>query len=535
MGRTTWSACATPYAAIKGILDMASAYPFEPLDWKTLTPLYTALIEAPVAPGQFMTWLEQWNQLDIAVWDAYTALKRPAYYDTRDQAAEQAYSRYVQELYSTYLGLTNQLITRALMLQPEAPAPVYEQLWRRWRNQQMLFHSDNLPIQAEISGLESHYREIMNRVDVENPTGYWLDRRGELNELLLRLLGLRRTLARTSGLPTFLAYRWRELNRLDYTIADCQAFHRAIETIVVPAVMGLPFAQAARPPMPEISDLTRLKAGVESILHQVDPTFGAVFRAMRDDYLDVGSRPGKANAVEEWFFPGVGLPYLHVVTTNVGSMLHESGHALHDYLSFQAHRSMWNLNGPEEFQEFVATSLDLLSWPYYAQEQGGLFTAEETIQARQHVLHYYLDALVDCTLQDAFEHWVYGEAPADVTASELDAKWLEVNRRFKPWVEEAANPAEAKTGWQRWQWSLFRMPLYMITYPMAIVGACQFGRVVERDRKRAIHNYKTALAHGNTQTLPELFRTVGLAFPFTPEVVEEAVQFVVAQSQALVS
>jgi oligoendopeptidase F len=512
---------------------MASPYPFNPLDWNTVIPGFTALLDAPVAAGEFATWLEQWNQLDIAVWDAYTALKRPAYFDTRDQAAAQAYSRYVQELFSTYLGLTNQLITRALMLQPKAPAPVYEQLWRRWRNQQTLFHPDNLPIQAEISGLESHYREIMNRVDAENPTGYWLDRRGELNALMLRLLELRRTLAHNSGLPTFLDYRWRELNRLDYTITDCQAFHQAIGRAVVPMVMRLGGAPSARPSMPEIGELTRLKAGVERILHQVDPEFGAVFHAMCDEYLDLGSRPGKANAVEEWFFPGAALPYLHVVTTNVGSILHESGHGMHDSLSFQAHRSMWNLNGPEEFQEFVATSMDLLSWPYYVQDQGGLFTPEETIQARQHVLGYYLDALVDCTLQDAFEHWVYGEAPDDVTPADLDTKWLELNRRFKPWAAIDGNSEEAKTGWQRWQWSLFRMPLYMITYPMAIVGACQFGRVVETDRPGAIRNYKMALAHGNTQTLPDLFRTVGLRFPFTQESVEEALQFVMAQSQLL--
>lgn len=512
---------------------MNSTYPFNPLDWNTITPLYTALIDAPVAPGGFMSWLEQWNQLDIAVWDAYTALKRPAYYETRDHAAEQAYSRYVQELYSTHLGLTNALITRALTLQPEPPSPVYQQLWRRWHNQQGLYHPANLPIQAEISGLESHYREIMNRVEPENPTAYWLERRDELNELMLRLLHLRRTLARNRGLPNFLAYRWRELNRLDYSITDCQTFHRAIETAVVPTLMRLRTADAPRHSMPEISDLTTLKEGIERILRQVDPTFGEIFSALGDEYLDFGSRPGKAKTVEEWFFPGAGLPYLHVVTTNAASVLHESGHAMHDYLSFQAHGSMWNLNGPEEFQEFVATSMELLGSSHYEQTQGGLFSAEESVRARQYGLQLNFDWLAECALRDAFEHWVYGTAPDDVTPADLDAKWLELNRRFKPWAAGAANTDEAKTGWQRWQWSLFRMPLYMITYPMAFVGACQFMRNVDTDRNGAISNYRTALAAGNTQTLPELFRSVGVDFPFTLAAVAETVHFVLEQSNGL--
>ncbi len=189
--------------------------------------------------------------------------------------------------------------------------------------------------------------------------------------------------------------------------------------------------------------------------------------------------------------------------------------AYYDYLSFQAHGSVWNLNGPEEFQQFAATSLDLLSWPYYAQAQGGPYTTEESVVARQYVLNYYLDALPSCTLQDAFEHWVYGEAPADVTAADLDAKWLELKARFTPWEHESTCADEAMTGWQRWNWSLYRMPLYMITYPIAMVGACQFGRLAEADRTSAIHHYKAALTLGNTRTLPELFQAVGITFPFT--------------------
>ncbi len=509
---------------------MKSTYAFDSHDWATITPLFEVLIATPVPHGGFMDWLAHWNQLDIAVWDAYTVLKRAAYYDSSDQAAEQVYAAYVQELYSTYLGLTNALITRALTLQPLPPTPTYTQLWQRWHNQRNLFHPASLPLQAEISQLETRYRNIMRNFTPENPAGYWLDRRDELNELMLQLLRTRRALAQTGGLPTFLAYHWRQLNRLGYTIANCQAFHQAVETVVVPLVAklraeGTPLSQSSA----EITDLDLLVDGIERILQQIDPTFGAVFHKLRDGYLDLGHRPHKTGAVEAWFFPGAGLPYLHVSTHNAGSVLHESGHGMHDYLSFQAHGSMWNLNGPEEFQEFAAASLDLLSWPYYTQAQGGPYTDAESVEARQSVLHYYLGALTNCTLEDAFEHWVYGDAPADVTPAELDAKWLELKRRFTPWDESDPSSAEAQSGWQRWKWSLYRMPLYMITYPMAIVGACQFGQLVEKDRAGAIRNYKAALALGNTQTLPALFAAVGVTFPFTQQAVEDAVQFITAQ------
>ena len=128
-------------------------------------------------------------------------------------------------------------------------------------------------------------------------------------------------------------------------------------------------------------------------------------------------------------------------------------------------------------------------------------------------------------MEDAFEHWVYGQAPEDVTPADIDAKWLEVKQRFMPWDTPDASAEEAMTGWQRGNWSLFRLPLYTITYPIAIVGVCQLGVQVQQDRQRAVDNYKAALSLGNTETLSELFRIAGVTFPFTEHAIEAAVQF----------
>ncbi|HYN89724.1 MAG TPA: hypothetical protein VER55_14415 [Ardenticatenaceae bacterium] len=80
---------------------MRSSYPFDPDDWATITPLYVALSEALLSHVGFMEWLTRWNELDIAVYDAWTHLKRRAYYDTSDLAAERAYQLFTQEVFST--------------------------------------------------------------------------------------------------------------------------------------------------------------------------------------------------------------------------------------------------------------------------------------------------------------------------------------------------------------------------------------------------------------------------------------------------
>jgi len=517
-----------------GATDVDAMYPFDPYDWRTITPLFEALNDVSVSPHGFANWLTQWNALDIAVYDAWVQIKRRSYAQTTDRAAEHAYHIFTREIFSTYLGLTNTLITRALALQPDPPSPSYRQLWRRWHNQTALFHPASLPLQAKISELESSYRELTRRIEQVpgDATAQWLDRRMELNELMLQLVKLRRELAHTSGLPAFLAYRWRELGRLDYSIEECQAFHRAIEQVVVPVAQQLR-APSGGVPLPSIADAAMLSDGIERILTNVDATFGRVFHAMRPNFLDLGQRQGKADTDEQWFFPRAGMPYLHVTSSNPATLLHESGHAAHAYLSFQAQRSLWNYSGPEEFQEFVAITMEELCWPYYNEAQGGPYTRAESRALRQHSLNVYLEGLTWTAMEDAFEHWVYGEAPEDVTSADLDTKWLELKQRFMPWNMADAPELEAMTSWQRGKWSLFRMPLYMMSYAVAIVGACQVGRHAETDRTRAISDYKAAVVLGNTKPLPELFHVAGLTFPFTQQAVEEAVQFIVEQSSKI--
>jgi oligoendopeptidase F len=506
---------------------MHPIYSFDPYDWATITPLFVTLSNAPISEGGFVDWLTQWNELDIAVYDAWTMLKRRSYANTVDATAERAYNVFTREMFSTYLGWTNTLAARALALQPEPPMPEYRQLWRRWHNQTTLFHPNSLALQAKISELESSYRELTRHIEQlpGDALAHWMARRANLNDLMQQLVQLRHALAQMSGLSTFLAYRWRELNRLDYSIEDCQSFHGMVEQVVVPVVSELHAANVLRATPPAITDPAILNTGAEQILTHIDPAFGALFRTMRPNYLDLGSRVGKADTNEAWFFPLAGMPYVHMASPNAATLLHESGHAIHFYHSFHAQQSLWNFGGPEEFQEFVAIGLDMLGWPYYDQAVGGFYTATESRAGRQAVLQFYLEGLAQGVMEDAFEHWVYSQAPGDVTPAALDAKWLEVKQRFMPWNTSEASEEEAKTGWQRWNWSLFRLPLYTITYPIAIVGVCQLGLLVQQDRARAVSNYKAVLSLGNTETLSELFRIAGITFPFTRQAVESAVQF----------
>ena len=502
------------------------------IEWAAIEAQYRVLQNGDLVAANVLNWLEQWSDLEKSVLETWTLLKRPAYRDTLDQAAVQAYEAFTQQMFSTHKALTGGLTRKFLAVPGFQPAPSQVQMHRRMGNEADLFRAENGPIQAEIITLVQAYGKMPREAGPDaDYDALWLGEREAVNALTLRLLALRRQLARNAGLPDYRAYRWRELNRLDYSPEQCEAFHDLVASEIVPSVRGCAgrFPQAQTPP---VSDPARLEVGVAELLTRVDPEIGALFGRLRGDYLDLGPRPGKAGGDEEWFFPQAGLPYLHVNSDDPFALIHESGHGFHDFHSLKHQGLFWNMSGPEEFQELAALGLQTLAYPYLARENGGFYSAEEARNARDGNVLFCLRCLPSFARDDAFQHWLYADAPEDVQGSDLDAKWLELTVRFLPDEDWTGREAEAMTGWQRWNWSLVGQPFYMASYLFAVLGAWQVWRNALSDQAEAVQALKAALALGNTRPLPELYEAAGARLPFDAGDVRGIVQFVVSRLES---
>lgn len=121
--------------------------------------------------------------------------------------------------------------------------------------------------------------------------------------------------------------------------------------------------------------------------------------------------------------------------------------------------------------------------------------------------------LLGTVVGDAFQHWVYTEAPRDVTASAMESKYADLRKRFFP--KEDWSDLEAERGTQ-WQTSphVIALPFYMIEYTIAQLGALQVWRNALQDQQAAIRQYRDALALGATRPLPELYATAGARLAF---------------------
>jgi len=136
-----------------------------------------------------------------------------------------------------------------------------------------------------------------------------LDREA-LDTLWVKSIHVRQQMARNVGYDNYRDYRWQQLLRFDYTPADCQAFHAAVEQVVVPVASQLwekrrKFlgVDALRPWDTEVdprgnasllfsSDGRTLQQQCGALFGCIDPHLASYFETMiQERLLDLDTRP----------------------------------------------------------------------------------------------------------------------------------------------------------------------------------------------------------------------------------------------------
>ncbi len=553
----------------------------DPQDWNTVAPHFEALTAEEVTADTAGDWLTRWSELEKVIGEAGAAAGRAKSEDTTDADAEAKYLNFVQKIMPQWTIAAQALKTKLLAVPDFAPPPDQEQFLRRLRNDADLFREDNVPIQAQLQTLGNEYSKLIGTMTVtlggEELTlpqaeqreldadravreeawrvvqNRWLEARDALDALYLQMLPLRCQLAANAGLPDYRAYMWRSLRRFDYTPEDSLAFGAAIEAEVVPLASrilekrrqtlgadtlrpwDLNVDPEGRTPLRPFADVAALEAGTAQIFTQVDPELGQDFERIRHGFLDLDSRKGKAPGGYCTFFPKTGLPYIFMnavgTESDVRVLLHEGGHAFHGLASSAAQPLLWNRGAPMEFNEVASMAMELLALPYLEKDKGGFYTPEDAVRAKQEQMEKIVLFLPYMAVVDGFQHWVYADAPDNVTAADLDAKWGELWTRFMGGVDWSGLEAERVSNWHR-KLHIFTVPFYYVEYGLAQLGALQVWRNALADQADAVRRYRAALALGNTRPLPELYAAAGARLAFDRETVGELARLVASHLEA---
>lgn len=435
-----------------------------------------------------------------------------------------------------------------------------------------LFRKENIPIKTQLQELAQKYSEIsgsqaaewegelqplqkiavhLKSTNREIRKRAWLliqERKIKdekiLNDLLNEMIELRHRMALNAGYANFRDFKHDELGRLDYTVKDCFSFHDAVEKAVVPIFRKIeeekikkmnlvgdykPWDMQAdeygKEPARPFSDGNDLYIKTLECLRRTDPYFAECLKKMHDARrLDLESRIGKAPGGYQYPLYSSRIPFIFMnaagTVRDMVTLLHESGHAVHSFLS-----GSWPLieqiSVPSEMAELASMSMELISmdhWDVFFNDES------ELRRAKKEHLRDILSTLPWIATIDAFQHFLYVSPHHSV--SDRYAEWKKLYNRFgNTFVDYSGLEHYFNIRWQS-QLHIFEVPFYYIEYGIAQLGAIAVWRNFKKNPKNALDAFKKALSLGYTKNLKELYKTANIQFDFSENYISELMEFV---------
>jgi len=545
--------------------------------WSEIMPFFETLLQRDLPD---LATLEQWladrSELEAVLDEALAWRYIQMTCDTENSEKRSAYENFIQNIFPEAAPYEDKL-NRKLMAHPALAEVTYTGFplyLKRVQGAIDLFQEVNIPLQTQQKQLESEYGALVGAMSIEHdgktyslPQAAQLlkqhdrvlretiyhkiaDRRrqeeAKLDELLTQLVQIRTQIARNAGFDNYRDYRFKELNRFDYTAKDCFDFHETIRQLVVPiqatfdahrkAELGLselrPWDLDAEPvgrqPLKPFTDQRDLIDRSITAFAQIDPYFGDCLYTMdKLGHFDLESRIGKSPGGYNYPLMETGAPFIFMnAASSMGdleTMMHEGGHAVHSFLSKNLHlRAFKEL--PSEVAELASMSMELISMDQYPV----FFDAAAEIQrARYEQLQRALRVLPWIAQIDAFQHWLY--VHPEHTVDERKAEWLRLSAMYgSQQVDWTGLEANIPLRWQA-QLHIFEVPFYYIEYGFAQLGALAVWKNYSNNPKKALADYKAALTLGYTASIPDVYQAAGIRFNFTPAYLGELLAFASAK------
>jgi len=542
--------------------------------WDKLEPYFKELLERPVnSKDALEKWLKDISELEAVVSEDACWRQINMTCDTENKALEEAFNFFCLHIQPHIQPYADQL-NRKLIDNPftkELDNKKYFTYLRNIRKSIELFREENVPIQAEMSVLQQQFGVISGKMTVTvNGREYTLQQaskfledhdrklreevyrkinerrlqdKNELNNLFNSLVEKRDRIGKNAGFDNFRDYKFKELGRFDYTREDCFQFHEAVKQHVLPLVdmiyenkrkkLGLdvlrPWDLEAEPegiePLHPFTNGSDLLEKTVACFTKLRPFFAQCLVQMdKMKRLDLESRKGKAPGGYNCPLAETGAPFIFMnaagQTSDVTTMVHEGGHAVHSFLAHPLELSAFK-EYPMEIAEVASMAMELFSMEHWDVFFGN---KKDLSRAKLKELEKVITIFPWIATIDKFQHWVY-ENPQH-SEQDRTTRWMEILTEFSSSVVDFSGLDEyRKSGWQR-QLHLFEVPFYYIEYGIAQLGAIGLWMQFKKDREKALDNYINALREGGTKTLPELYRIAGLEFNFAPDRIKQLMEFV---------
>ncbi len=528
-----------------------------------------------VSKESFEQWILDNSEFGAALSQAGSVLYIAMTCATDDPLKAAAYQAFVENVEPAVKPLGDELNKKFLVLAEKFPLDQrrYEVALRAAKADVALFVDKNVPLQTEVALLSQEYQAVSGAmmVDFEGKertlpemAKYLLMTDRDLRERAWRATAarrlqdkdkfegifdkmrvLRQSIAANAGCANFRDYMFKAYHRFDYTPDDCKAYQHAVKDVVVPLRreidlhrqkdMGIdrlkPWDGAVDPlgrePLEPFKEAGQLIDGVERVFSRLDSDFAGLYRDMKGlGLLDLQSRKGKAPGGYQNTLNEARKPFIFMnavgVDDDIRTLLHESGHAFHAYLS--AHDPLVEYrHAPMEFCEVASMSMELMADEFL----GEFYPPREAKRSSVELLEGIVSTLAWVATIDAFQHWIY-ENPGHSPQSRREA-WVRFNTEFGGGVVDWSGLDEERAYFWHRQLHIFEVPFYYIEYGIAQLGALQIWSLFKDSPGDAVAFYKKGLSLGGSRPLPELFKAAGIKFDFSKDMIAPLINKVYRQ------
>ncbi|MFY7693767.1 MAG: M3 family oligoendopeptidase [Sediminibacterium sp.] len=550
-------------------------------DWASLEPYFKELSDRPIEDALGLEkWLKDLSELEAFISEDACWRQIKMTCDTTDKSLEEAFNFFCMEIQPKMQPYADAL-NKKLMACPFTQTldkDTYFTYLRAVQKSIDLFRTENIAIQAELSVMQQQYGAIAGKMTITHEGQEYtlqqaaqflesedrniresvyrkiqerrLEDKTAMHDLFSSLIQKRHQVAVNAGFENYRDYKFVELGRFDYTKEDCYQFHEAVKLHVLPLIdkiyarkkqkLGLevlkPWDTEAEPagtkPLRPFTDGKDLYEKSVACFEQLHPFFADCLKKMNAlKHFDLESRKGKAPGGYNCPLAESGAPFIFMNAagqmSDVTTMVHEGGHAIHSFLSHHLSLSAFK-EYPMEIAEVASMSMELFSMDHW---QSFFDNEADLNRAKEHQLERTITIFPWIAIIDKFQHWVY-EHPAH-TIEERTQTWTSILKEFSTGSIDYTGLDEFRAiGWQR-QLHLFEVPFYYIEYGIAQLGAIGMWMQYQQNPSAALENYMNALALGGTKTLPELYKTAGIEFNFSPNYVKNLMDFTNAQLEKL--
>ena len=542
-------------------------------NWEGLEPYFKTLLAQELdSVSTLEKWLQNLSELEAFISEDACWRQIKMTCDTTDKSLEESFNFFCMEIQpkmQPYADALNKKLI-ACPFTADLDKSAYFTYLRSVKKSIELFREENIPIQAELSVLQQQYGTIAGKMTIqfkeqeytlqqaaqflENPDRAIreevylkiqerrLQDQTSMHDLFSSLIQKRNQVALNAGFANYRDYKFQELGRFDYSKEDCYQFHEAIKLHVLPLIdkiyarkkkkLGVailkPWDTEAEPagitPLKPFTDGKDLYNKSVACFEKLNPFFADCLRKMNDlKHFDLESRKGKAPGGYNCPLAESGAPFIFMNAagqmSDVTTMVHEGGHAIHSFLAHPLSLTAFK-EYPMEMAEVASMSMELFTMNHW---QSFFDNEEDLNRAKEHQLERTITIFPWIAIIDKFQHWVY-ENPMH-TIEERTASWKNIVAEFSTdSIDYSGLDMYRAIGWQR-QLHLFEVPFYYIEYGIAQLGAIGMWMQYQINPNQALENYMNALSLGGTKTLPELYKTAGIEFNFSPNYVKKLMDF----------